>query len=448
MERDILQAIFKVSSDGILVADNKLQIIDYNEMALKIFGLTHNQMSNKNLYSIFKDTGLLDKCLEEGQNFKNESCIFNIDEDRVRCLTNIFPIEKNENVDGIVMSFKDVKQIYRLVNNVMGHSAAYTFEDIITKNQNMKKIIQYSKKAANADCNILLEGNRGTGKDLFAQAIHNFGKRSKGPFIAVNCRSMPRELIERELFGYEKNAFTKDNKESYPGKLELAEGGTIFLNEIEELPLEVQAKLLKVLDNRKIARVGSTYEKSINVRVISATSKKLIDEVDKKNFRHDLYYKLNVISIGLLELKDRKEDIEPLVIHFLNELNNKSPHSIKEIEDGALEKLKGHTWDGNISELRRVVEKICHLCDGNKITTRFIVNLLGDKPKVSNSSDDNKNFLTSKEADIIPLNKVEEESIKRALQYCHGKVECAAKLLGISKATIYRKIIKYGIKID
>ena len=448
MEREILQSIFKVSSDGIIVTDNKLQIIDYNEMALKVFGLTPNQMSNKKLYSIFKDTKLLDKCLEEGQNFKDEICIFSIGEDRVRCIVNIFPIEKDGKAIGIVMAFKDAKQIHSIVNSVMGHSATYTFEDIITKNQSMKKIIQYSKKAANADCNILLEGNKGTGKEIFAQAMHNFSKRAKGPFIAVNCAAIPRELIENELFGYEKNAFTGGNKESYPGKFELAEGGTIFLNEIEELPLEIQAKLLKMLDNHKIVRVGSTYEKSINVRVISATNKKLMDEVEKKNFRHDLYYKLNVIDINLLDLKDRKEDIELLIAHFLNKLNSKNPNKIKEIEVGALDKLKAYGWDGNIRELKNVLGRAYYLSEGSKITTKSVANLLGDKSKVSNSSDTQKDCLHSKEADIIPLRHVEEESIKKALKYCNGKVECAAKLLDISKATIYRKIIKYGIKIN
>jgi transcriptional regulator with PAS, ATPase and Fis domain len=204
----------------------------------------------------------------------------------------------------------------------------------------MKKIIQYSKKAAYTDCNILIEGESGTGKELFAQAIHNYSKRPDGPFVAINCAAIPRDLIESELFGYEKGAFTGASQKGHCGKFELADGGTLFLDEIGELPLELQSKLLRALDNQKITRVGGTHEKKVDVRVISATNRVLSEEVNKKNFRFDLYYRLNVISMHLIRLRDRPKDIEALTHYFIYKLNESNNGKITKISPRYMEKLK------------------------------------------------------------------------------------------------------------
>lgn len=446
MEKELLKALLKSTSEGIIITNNNLRIVEYNDMALGILGFRQSEIMNKSLGEFFNNMDLVDKCLRLVETYKNEDCLFTINENRIRCVTNMVPIENGKEVAGIIIAFRDTRHIHKVVNNVVGYSATFTFEDIITKNQNMKKIIQYAKKAANTDCNILLEGSSGTGKEVFAQAIHNYSKRLRGPFVAVNCAAIPRELVESELFGYEKGAFTGANKGGYPGKFELAEGGTIFLDEIGELPLDIQSKLLRVLDNHKIVRVGSTYEKKINVRVISATNRNLIDEVDKRNFRYDLYYRLNVIGIKLMDLKDRNEDIEALAKHFIEKLNKQDMNN-KEIEKGIIEELKGYKWLGNIRELRNLIEKSYYLCDGNIITEKFVNNLLKDKPRLMDvlKSDFNEAALTRE--DIMPLKLIEEQSIRKALAYCKGNADEAAKILGISRATIYRKISKYGIRV-
>lgn len=449
MENELLQAIFNGISDGILVLNNKLNIIDFNKMAFRILGLKREVLIKTNIKDIFDNHELVDKCFVNNESYKREDCTFTVNGNKIRCVTNLVPILRDNKITGVVITFRDTKHIHKVVNNVVGYSAAYTFKDIITKNQYMKKNIQYAKKAANTDCNILLEGSSGTGKEVFAQAIHNYSSRAKGPFIAVNCAAIPRELFESELFGYEKGAFTGANKGGYPGKFELAEGGTIFLDEIGELPLDIQSKLLRVLDNHKIVRVGSTYEKKINVRVISATNRNLLEEVDKKNFRYDLYYRLNVIGIRLMDLQDRKDDIEALTKHFMKKLNGNNLEGGKDIDSSAIARLKEYKWEGNIRELRNIIEKAYCLCDSDIITEKYLLNLINGKEKLEKSfSEENISKLDLKVEDIQPLKLVEEQNIKNALIVCDGNAEEAAKVLGISRATIYRKINKYKIKVD
>ena len=276
--------------------------------------------------------------------------------------TNIIPVRLRGKTIGLVLSIRDTKNLHKMVNTVVGYKASFTFDDIITKNDKMRNIIDFAKKAAKTNCNILIQSNSGTGKEVFAQSIHNYSSRCAGPFVAVNCAAIPRELVESELFGYEKGAFTGASKGGNPGKFELADGGTIFLDEIGELPLDIQSKLLRVLDNLKITRVGGTYEKSIDVRVIAATNRILEDEIESKNFRSDLYYRLSVMNLHLIPLKERKEDIELLAQYFINKLNAKNPCEAKYLDSSYIDKLKNYSFDGNIRELRNLVERSYYLC--------------------------------------------------------------------------------------
>lgn len=445
IEENLVEAILKCTGEGIIITDENLKIVECNDNVLGILGLKKEELLGKNIRGFCNDIDFINKCLKLGKGYKSHECLFTINNIITRCIVNIMPIEKGEKLIGVVITFRDTRHMHKIVNNMVGYTANFTFDDVITVNDNMKNIIKYSKKAAVTDCSILLEGNSGTGKDVFAQAIHNHSKRAKGPFVAVNCAAIPRELVESELFGYEKGAFTGANKGGYPGKFELADGGTIFLDEIGELPLDIQSKLLRVLDNYKIVRVGATYEKKVNVRVIAATNRNLIDEVNKKNFRYDLYYRLNVMGIKLIDLKDRVEDIELLAKYFIQRLNKRDMNN-KQIDKDALEGLKEYKWIGNIRELRNIIEKSYYLCDNNLITREFIGNLLKDKPRFVDKQTINDVSISGealKKEDILPLKVVEEQSIRRALAYCNGSADEAAKLLGISRATIYRRISSY-----
>ncbi|WP_347455104.1 sigma-54 dependent transcriptional regulator [Clostridium novyi] len=310
--------------------------------------------------------------------------------------------------------------------------------------KNVKKIVQYAKKASNTDCSILLQGSNGTGKEVFAEAIHNYSKRAEGPFIVVDCAIVPRELLKRRLFGYYEETFTDENEE-YPGKFQLADGGTLFLNNIEELPLDIQEKLLRILDDNK-AGLRKSDEKNIDVRIIASTNKNLIDEVNTKSFRADLYYKLNVINIKLLDLEERKEDIPLLAKYFLEKLNSINLNKERTIDEDAIDELRNYKWIENIRELRNFIEKLYYLCDESNITRKFLLDCIYNKPKYNEK---NKIFTESStnEERILSLKELEKQSIEKALIYCEGNIEKAAKILEISRATIYRKISKYNIKL-
>lgn len=434
----ILQAIFESIYEGLIVTDENLLIKKVNITAVKILGIKEEFLYETHLNDILKED-ILHTILLTGEKQFSEDCIFDINGSRIRCVTNIIPVRLRGKIIGLVLSLRDTKNLHKMVNNVVGYKASFTFDDILTKNEKMKGIVELAKKAAKTNCNILIEGNSGTGKEVFAQSIHNFSSRRNGPFVAVNCAAIPRELVESELFGYEKGAFTGASKGGYPGKFELAEGGTIFLDEIGELPLDIQSKLLRVLDNLKITRVGGTYEKSVDVRVIAATNRTLTDEIENKNFRGDLYYRLNVMSLQLIPLEERKEDIELLAQYYINKLNSKNPCDPKYIDPSYIEKLKTYNFCGNIRELRNVVERSYYLCEDTMITSRHLQTKVPvDKPVDTSPS----------KKEIIPLEAVEEQCIKDALIYCNGNAIKAAELLKIGKATIYRKIAKFNIDLD
>lgn len=432
-----IQSICDSIYDGIIIADKNLIVKKANAAAIKILGMDDKFLYKINLNKILRND-ILDKIIITGEKVLDEDCTFYVNNSKIRCVVNIIPVKIDIKILGIVLSIRNTKKLHKIVNNVVGYKASFTFDDIITKSESMKNIIKLAKKAAKTNCNILIEGKSGTGKEVFAQSIHNYSARHMAPFVAVNCAAIPRELVESELFGYEKGAFTGALTGGYPGKFELADGGTIFLDEIGELPLDIQSKLLRVLDNLKIVRVGSTHEKSINVRIIAATNKLLEEEVKNNNFRKDLFYRLNVMNLHLIPLSQRTEDIELFAQYFVNKLNMKNPSSPKYLDSSYINNLKLHNFDGNIRELRNIVERSYYLCEDTTITSKY---------ESFSPTKSAPNFLPDNFKDILPLNKVEKICIENALNHFHGNAASAAQILKISKATIYRKINKFNINL-
>jgi len=267
------------------------------------------------------------------------------------------------------------------------------------------------------------------GKELYAQSIHNESHRRNGPFIAINCSAIPKELFESELFGYESGSFTGAMKGGRPGKFELASGGTIFLDEIGEVPLEVQPKLLRVLDNNKI---GGTYERPLDVRVISATNRNLIEEVTKGSFRQDLYFRLNVINLRIPPLRNRREDILKLAKYFLKSLNEENNGMHKFFSHKFENRLMEYEWTGNVRELKNIIQRAYYMSEEEEI-----------KGVILHSKD----IKQVEEKASLNLKDVERESIVRALMFNDRNVLKAARDLNISKATIYRKIKAYSIDL-
>jgi DNA-binding NtrC family response regulator len=318
---------------------------------------------------------------------------------------------------------------------------------LIGKSSTMVKLFQQVETALNSDSTLLLQGDTGSGKDLVAKIIHCRGKRSAGPFVSVNCAAIPNTLLEVELFGHEKGVYT-DAKERRAGKFEIANGGIIFLNEIGELPQNLQAKLLKVIEEKKVDPIGASKPVNVDVHIISATNRDIEEMVQKENFRSDLYYRLKVIEIKLPPLRERMEDLPFLIDHFIHQKSEFAGKEIAGITREALDYLYHKEWEGNIREMENLIESAVKRADRlitlkdlleSKIPTEKTSLLSHDTCSKDSPAEDCPVF---KEAD---MNQIEKVAIMNALKSNQGLVEPASKALGISKATMYNKINEYGL---
>ena len=314
---------------------------------------------------------------------------------------------------------------------MMGAKAKFHFEDIIGRNAGFLETLRQARIASRINSNVLLLGESGTGKDIFAQAIHNTSSRRDGPYVAINCATIPRDLITSELFGYSEGAFTGSRKGGSQGKFELADGGTIFLDEIGETPLEVQAALLRVIEDKSIIKIGGTKVTTVNVRIIAATNKELKEEVRKGKFREDLYYRSNVFTIRLVPLRERIEDIPLLVDSFMKSISRSMGKEIVSIDPMVLEYFINYRWPGNVRELQNVLERMINIAHTSKLTVDLLPSEIIDSLSPENA-----------EEDIESVDRMERELILRLLRSNLTRKNIAKKL-GISRSTLYRKLDKY-----
>jgi two-component system, NtrC family, response regulator AtoC len=327
-----------------------------------------------------------------------------------------------------------------------------TFDQIIAESPKIREIIQLAKKIASTDTTtILLLGESGTGKDLFARAIHNASSRKDKPFVTINCSSLPDTLLESELFGHEQGAFT-DAKKLKKGFFEIAEGGTVFLDEIGEINATTQVKLLSVLENRTVRRLGGTSDIPIEIRIIAATNKDLKKSVDEKEFREDLYYRLKVFQITLPPLRDHKEDIPLLAKLFLYQFNTQFRKSISTIENTAIEVLISYKWPGNVRELRNVIERAVILESNSVLHAENLpgeINILSDELIQSTINSGAVHAITTKPGLDDPaasLYDMEKQAIINALEKVRYNQTKASRLLGITRDTLRYKMKKYSLK--
>ena len=433
---EFLNTTINAINEGIMAIDHDLKIIKVNKKLLDIFNMEEENIYRMDVNKIFEGIDIENIVLNNKQKMSVSDTTISIDNKRIEISLDISPIIVNDQVSGAVMVMKEGKHIRQQVSKLAGFKANYTFDSIITVDERMKDLINTAMKIAKTNCTVLIEGESGTGKELYAQAIHNESLRKKGPFIAINCSAIPKELFESELFGYESGSFTGAVKGGRPGKFELANGGTIFLDEIGEIPLEVQPKLLRVLDNNKVVRIGGTYERDLDVRIISATNRNLLEEVSKGSFRQDLYFRLNVINLKIPPLRKRRKDIIQLARYFLNNLN-KETNMRKGFTPEFEEYLISLKWYGNVRELKNIVQRAYYMADKEYIHyLPPIVSMEKNKDNGESANIENLNF-----------KNIERESIVRALTLNGGNVSKAAEDLNISKATIYRKIKTYSIDL-
>jgi DNA-binding NtrC family response regulator len=316
------------------------------------------------------------------------------------------------------------------------------FDDIVGVSSQMQEVFQMVQTVAKSNATVLIMGESGTGKELIAKAIHRHSERAQNRFIDINCGAIPKELLENELFGHERGAFTGADRQ-YIGSCERANGGTLFLDEVSEMDASLQVKLLRVLQERTIVRIGGSDKINIDIRIIAATNKDLRAEVEKGTFREDLYYRLNVVPISLPPLRIRREDIPPLGQFFLDKYADENKKKFKGFLPETIELLINYEWPGNVRELENNIERIVVLHDDTRVRPehlpRFIVNL--EKKAAGDKAGWDQDFQK-----ILPLHLVEQYAIEGAIKRCRGDVITAAKKLEIGQATLYRKIKKYGIK--
>lgn len=318
--------------------------------------------------------------------------------------------------------------------------AKYTFDDIITQSPLIKHFKSRARSFAATDLPVLITGESGVGKELFAQAIHNSSDRKNKSFVSINCAAIPETLLESELFGYESGAFTGANKKGKLGKFELANGGTIFLDEVGDLPLSMQSKILRVLQENQVERVGGNEVKEIDVRVIAATNSDLLKKIKTQEFRSDLYYRLNVLNLNIPSLRDRREDISLLMEHFSSLFFQKSG-IYRRFHQDVLNLLENYCWPGNIRELKNIVYRLIVMAESQHITKELIPKdiideIIGNMAEVVDTS----NLIASSNTLNSILKKIEVKIIEDTLKICDNNKSKAAEFLGIERMTLYRKL--------
>lgn len=342
-------------------------------------------------------------------------------------------------IKNAIKGYDLTKEIENLRENI---KKEYSFSNIVSADGRMQDVFKLVTKVLNNDITVLIYGESGTGKELIARAIHYNGNRKNNPFVVVNCASIPRELLESELFGHEKGSFTGAHQRKL-GKFEIANGGTIFLDEVGELEMLLQAKLLRVIQEKAFDRVGGTELIKTDVRIISATNRDLKEAVDKKEFREDLFYRLNSFPIYIPPLRHRKGDILVLAQHFLESLSKKLGKEVKGFSKKALKLIYDYPWPGNIREMENTIERCMIIAERDIIDVDDLPTHLRNSDSVI-ASDFTGNVFN--DDTIIPFEKLKEESIRHALKVTKGNIVEAAKKLHLGRATIYRLMERYNIE--
>ena len=435
-------------SDGVIIISRQGEIEFINQTLKIMLGRTSVDIREQLSYEkLVADNKNLEKMLTKKQAFRDEEIVLTIEGREMQFLATGTPIEDPDGTThkGILM-LKPLAEVHRLVNRYSISPARFCFDDILTRSEIMRDTIELAKAASQNKSTILIQGESGTGKEMFAQSIHNQSRYADGPFIAVNCGAIPRELVGSELFGYVEGAFTGARKGGSPGKFELAQGGTLFLDEIGDMPLEQQAALLRVLQEKQVCRLGSSKAIPIDVRVICATNRDLYSEVQKGTIRKDLYFRLNVISLRIPPLRERPEDIDLLLKHFLVQGDPQWLEHIHAIDPVVWDLLKRYSWPGNVRELQNFAERI-----------QFAVNDYVIRPEdlpleiqtlyYDRETDRSITPLPLKQLNIKQqLAEVEANQIKALLIQYNGNVSRVAEALGVSRRTVDRRIKKYGLK--
>lgn len=437
-----LLATMESITDGLLTVDIEGRVSHLNAVAGRLLGLDRTVTVGKKLgHSMFRQLGL-GEVLQTGREFADRELDLDLPKGKSHLSATAKPVKSPDGrVMGATVILREMGTVRKLVQRMAGARAMFTFADIIGEDPAFRRAVDMAMVAAESSSTVLLLGESGTGKEMFAHAIHNASSRRDGPFVALNCAAIPRELVGTELFGYAEGAFTGARREGSPGKFELADGGTIFLDEIGEMPLDLQVALLRVLQDKQVTRVGGRRVVPVDVRVIASTNKSISEEVARGSFRRDLYFRLNVFPISIPPLRDRKSDIPILANHFMEKLATKMGKSVRGIDKDAMEVLLSHDWPGNVRELENLIEHVINVSKDGLIKASTILTALNNSPR-SRGTPRPSGCGTS-----LTLESSEKLTLLEALRCSRGLVSEAAKILGVSRSTLYRKMKKHDITV-
>ncbi len=454
---EIIDEFIEEAYEGLVIVDAEGRITKFNYE--KLLGIQEADALGKHVTDVIENTRL-HKVIQTGKAEVGDVQKIQGHE----MITTRIPIKRGGKVVGAVgtVLFRDIGQVKYLADYIEQmkstvkkykkeikrlNQAKYSFDSILTQNDHMKNLKKVAKLAAETHSTVCIEGESGTGKEYFSHAIHAASMRKYGPFVKINCAAIPKDLLESELFGYEPGAFTGASSSGKVGKFELASGGTIFLDEIGSLPLAMQAKLLRVIEERELERIGGNEKIDVDVRIISATNEDLRSLVSKGKFREDLYYRLDVVSLHIPPLRDRKEDIPLLAESFLKQFRTTLPNGPTAFSAESMEALGQYNWPGNVRELRNVVESAMNFARNRKIYSKDLPDYISTLRTQEIAKDQPAPEALLTDLDIRQVvAKAERMAIEKAIQVCEGNKSEAAKLLGIHRTVMYKKMDKLGME--
>lgn len=460
--RAFYETVIQTSDASVTVIDHLERVCTWTDGAERIFSLKNQEIIGQPITHFFDRENL--KILQSLYEGKRITRHHHQPRSDLFVLINANPVYLNEQIIGAVVSETDVtnqvvlneklfnmtNEVHRLEQQVAKYKdSSDPFRLIKGKSTPLQQTIHFAKKVCSVKSTVLILGESGVGKEVFAKAIHEASEHPKAPFISINCGAIPASLFESELFGYERGAFSGADSKGKKGKVEMAKGGTLFLDEVGEMPLDMQVKLLRVLQERKYYRVGGEKEIDIDFRIIAATNRDLLTLMRKGQFREDLYYRLNVVSLHIPPLRERKEDIIELTHYFLKDFSLSYQRSVHEFPAEVIHELLQHDWPGNIRELRNVVERLIVFATDGIIKREYLPFHTSEQNHVKNTIEKRPTVLTEHEFSIFSLQEEmdqhEKNLIERSLQMVNGNKLACAKRLGITRTTLYNRMKRLGI---
>jgi transcriptional regulator with PAS, ATPase and Fis domain len=436
------KAIIDYSGEGIIALDENEIILSFNPAAEKMLGILADDVIGASIYEFMERKGF---GILYGDGSHQVNKLFKLN--NIPLIINRIPIIVESSKSGTVITFQETEKLQKLEQKVRvqlhkkGLVAKYRFDDIIGSSTALQQTIHQARKYGKTMSTILISGETGSGKELFAQSMHNVSSRSQGPFVAINCAALPESLLESELFGYEEGAFTGAKKGGKTGLFEMAHQGTIFLDEIGEIPLSIQGRLLRVLQEKEVLRVGGDSIQHVDIRVIAATNMDLYRMMKEGRFREDLYFRLNVLNLRIPSLRERREDIPQLVACFLKTLPSEDSISIESIEPMAMNSIQNYNWPGNVRELENFVEKMMILNESSVVSNDFVEELLAHyriyEPDHTEYSHESASSISVR---MSSLREMELQIIERMNQLTKGDKLLLAEKLGISRTTLWKRL--------